>query len=276
MKTLQLLTPPLAKLDVVSTASKALPQTKPIHPKLAGIYNRHLFSLHAKVAAGSIFDGPVTVLREWDIVRGELRLKLQTSSYIPMTATRLTYVEALRDGLIAAADVPMIPSRFGACLCACVVVVSSDSQVLTMRRAASMSNGGLAALALGEVLEPSDFDGRAQPLHHAGARAVREELGVALTSDQVAQFIRPLYLTRGLECGSWVFVIAVDLRGAGDDFSAERILTQAKSAKDAWEAESRDAIPFTRPSLVAYLQANQGRTCLWAEELVEILAQDVL
>jgi len=276
MKTLQLLTPPLTKLDVVSRASKAPPQTRPIHPKLAVMYDRHLHGLHAKVAAGSIFDGPVTVLREWDIVRGELRLELQTSSYIPMTATRLTYAEALQDGLIAAADVPTIPLQFGACLCACVIVVSSDSQLITLRRAASMSDGGLAALALGELLEPSDFDGRALPLHHAGARALREELGVALTPDQVAQFVRPLYLTRALEGGSWVFVIAVDLRGAGGDFSAESILTQAKSAKDAWEAEFRGAIPFTRPSLVEFLQANQGRTCLWAEELVEVLTQDIL
>lgn len=276
MKTLHILSPSLVSAEVVPARSLAPPQGHQLPVNLSDIYARHFEALNAKVAAGAIFDGPVAVLRGWHIEDGCLHLEVQSSTYVPMTATRLTYVEALRTGILDEADVPAIPGDFGACLCACVVVLTADNQVLTLRRAASLSNPGTVALGLGEVLEPSDFEHGRMSLHMAGARALREELGVTLTTEQMLQFVKPMYLTRGRECGSWVFVVVADLRQAGSEFSAARILTQAQSAQDAWESDAKTPIAFTQASLDAFLQTNTGRLGLWADELVELLAPDFL
>jgi 8-oxo-dGTP pyrophosphatase MutT (NUDIX family) len=276
MKILHILSPLLSNAEVVLTRSSATSQGLGLPANLTDVYARHYGALSAKVAAGNIFDGPVAVLRGWHFTDGGLHLEVQSSTYVPMTATRLTYVEALKTGILDEADVSAIPLEFGACLCACVVVLTADNQIMTLRRAANLSNPGTVALGLGEVLDPVDFDHGRLALHAAGARALREELGVTLTPEQTAEFIKPMYLTRGRECGSWVFVVVADLRQAGADFSAERILTKAQTAQDAWESDAKTPIPFDRGSLDAFLQANAGRLGMWADELVELLSVDLL
>ena len=261
---------------MVLTRSLAPPQGHALPANLADVYARHYSALSSKVAAGTIFDGPVAVLRGWHFADGCLHLEVQSSTYVPMTATRLTYVEALRTGILDEADVSAIPLEFGACLCACVVVLTADNQVMTLRRAANLSNPGTVALGLGEVLDPVDFEHGRMALHAAGARALREELGVTLTPEQTAELVRPMYLTRGRECGSWVFVVIADLRNAGAGFSAEQVLAKAQSAQDAWESDAKTPIPFNRVSLDAFLHANAGRLGMWADELVELLSVNLL
>ena len=275
MNTLHTLSPVLLGYESIPAVSQRPPQGSGIPPQLTEIYDRHVAALTAKVAAGHIFDGPVAVLRGWHTSEKQLHLEIQPSTYVPMTATRLTYVEALSSGILSEADIPSIPELFGACLCACVAVITHDNQVLTMRRAVTMSNPGTVALGLGEVLECSDFEAGSQSLQAAGARAVREELGVRLTPEQASQFVRPLVLARGDACGTWVFIIAVDLREAGESFRASRILANAQSATDAWESDLRQAIPFTRPSLESFLQDNEGRLGHWAPELVPLLISEL-
>jgi len=276
MKKLHILSPSLSNAETVITRSLAPPQGYALPTNLADVYARHFGALNTKVAAGDIFDGPVAVLRGWHFADGYLHLAVQSSTYVPMTATRLTYVEALRTGVLDEADVSAIPLEFGACLCACVVVLTADNQVMTLRRAANLSNPGSVSLGLGEVLDPNDFEHGPMAMHAAGARALREELGVVLSPEQTARFIKPMYLTRGRECGSWVFVIVADLRHAGAGFSAEQILAKAQSAQDAWESDAKTPIPFNRSSLDAFLEANAGRLGMWADELVELLSADLL
>jgi len=274
MSFLHILSPSLSTFDVLLTQSRAAPQGQELSFDLAQVYKRHLLALNSQVTAGKIFDGPVAVLRGWSWSSNQLHLELQSSSYVPMTAARLTYVEALRTGALSDLDIPSIPAKFGACLCACVVVLTADNQVISLRRAPGLSNPGSVSLALGEVLEPSDFDVAALSLHRAGARALREELGVTLTAAQTERFVKPMYLSRGQDCGTWVFIIVVDLRRAGAEFNAERILLQAQSAKDAWEAESRRPVSFDQPSLSAFLREHDGRLGLWANQLVSMLLND--
>lgn len=271
MTSLHILTPLLAGRNSVLTRSDAPRQGRALPVQLASIYADHIHTLTEKVAVGAIFDGPVAVLRDWRLTDDQLQLEVQASSYVPMTATRLTYVDALRTGILSPADIPHIPRTLGACLCACVAVITADSQIVCLRRAAHLSNPGTLSLALGEVLEMDDFSVPCEALQRAGARALREELGVTLSPDQATQVVRPLYLARGEHCGSWVFILAVDLRGAGGEFRADRILDQARFAKDAWEAADRHAIPFQPASLEGFLRENSGRLGLWAGELVPLL-----
>ena len=274
MSTIHILSPALAASKVVLTRSPALPQGQLLRADLVSVYQRHLAGLNTKVAAGHIFDGPVTVLRGWSWAAGQLYLELQPSSYVPMTAMRLTYVEALLSGALSESDIASIPSRFGACLCACVSVLTADNQIISLRRSARLSNPGTVALGLGEVLEPADFVSASLPLHRAGARALREELGVTLTEEQTENHVKPMYLARGNDCGTWVFIIVVDLRGAGVEFTARSILAQAESASDSWEAESRQAIAFDSATLHAFLRSHEGRLGLWAPQLVPLLLSD--
>jgi 8-oxo-dGTP pyrophosphatase MutT (NUDIX family) len=276
MKKLHILSPSLSSAKTVITRSSAPPQGQALPLHLNEVYARHFDALSAKVAAGNIFDGPVSVLRGWHLADGHLHLEVQSSTYVPMTATRLTYVEALNSGVLGEADVSSIPREFGACLCAFVAVLTADNQILTLRRSVNLSNPGTVSLGLGEVLDPKDFEHGRMALLAAGARALREELGVELSPEQREQFIKPMYLTRGRECGSWVFVVVADLREAGIGFFAEQILAKAQSAQDSWESDSKAPIPFNRGSLDAFLNANAGRLGMWADEMVELLSADLL
>ena len=276
MTSLHILTPLRAGCNSVVTISEALRQGRALPVQLARIYADHIHALTEKVAAGAIFDGPVAVLRDWRLTDEQMQLEVQASSYVPMTATRLTYIDALRTGLLSPADIPHIPRKLGACLCACVAVITADSQIVCLRRAAYLSNPGTMSLALGEVLEMTDFAVPGQALQRAGARALLEELGVTLSPDQAAQVVRPLYLVRGEHCGSWVFILAVDLRSAGPDFRADRVIANACFAKDAWEAADRYAIPFQPASMAGFLRENRGRLGLWADELVPLLTDALL
>lgn len=272
--TLHLISPPLTEFRIVPINSHLIPLGQTIPPQFANIYERHLKALQAKLANGDIFDGPVVVLRGWHIASDNLFVEIQHSSYVVMSAVRKTYVEALNIGLLTELDIPLIPHQIGACLCACVIVLTADNQIISLRRPEGFPDAGTVALGLGEVLEPSDFNSESLSLHRAGARALREELGVTLTPEQTAQFVKPMYLARAQEGGAWVFVIIVDLRHANEDFNAECIIAQADTAEDAYESELRQAVPFNRLNLDRFLQENAGRLGLWAEELVEILMHD--
>lgn len=275
MTALHLISPPLSAFKLVPVPSPLAPLGQAIPPHLTHVYERHLKSLQAKLADGDIFDGPVAVLRGWNVASDSLLLEIQSSSYVVMSAVRKTYVEALDTRLLHEQDIPAIPAQIGACLCACVTVLTADNQIISLRRPKGFPDAGTVALGLGEVLEPADFEAGPLSLHRAGARALREELGVPLTAEQTAQFVKPLFLARSQEGGAWVFVITVDLRQAGEAFIAERILAQAETAEDAYESELRQAVSFDKANLDAFLQDNAGRLGLWAEELVEILLRDL-
>lgn len=275
MTSLHLLTPPLERFQVVPVQSRLAPLGETVLPQFRADYERHANELKQKLDAGMIFDGPVTVLRGWHIAADRLLLEVQSSTYVVMSALRKTYTEALLSNRLNEADIPSIPSQLGACLCACVVVLTADNQVIRLRRPAGFTDAGTVAIGLGEVLEPRDFDAGALALHRAGARALREELGVALTVEQEAKYVKPLYLARAQDGGAWVFVIAVDLRQAGPEFSASQILACAHTAADAYESELRGAILFNHVALHAFVQANAGRLGLWADELVTLVLREL-
>lgn len=274
MTSLHLLTPPLAEFNVVPVPSQLPPLGQSVPAQFSDDYQLHLNTLKEKVTTGAIFDGPVVVLRAWHVAADRLLLEIQASTYVVMSALRKTYTEALLANRLNEADVTAIPSQFGACLCACVSVLTADNQVISLRRPAGFADAGTVALGLGEVLEPRDFDGGPLSLHEAGARALREELGVVLTPEQIVQFVKPMYLARSQEGGAWVFVIVVDLRRAGAEFVADRILAQAELAEDAHESELRRALPFHQSSLDAFIHENRGRLGLWAEELAPLLLRN--
>lgn len=276
MTTLHLISPPLKNFQIVPVLTKLSPLGLAIPNPLVRIYERHLKALRVKQANGDIFDGPVAVLRGWNVEFTNLLLEIQPSSYVVMSAVRKTYVEALDTGLINEQEAHLIPPQVGACLCGCVMVLTADNKIISLRRPDGFPDAGTVALALGEVLEPADFEAGPLSIHSAGARALREELGVKLTAEQTVQYVKPLYLARSREGGAWVFVIAVDLRQAGVDFTGARILAQAETAEDSYESELRQAIPFNRANLEILLQKNEGRLGLWAEELVRLLLSDFL
>lgn len=273
MNLIEILTPLLADTPIgvrVSAASRK----QDIPPYLQALHDSHQASEMAKAASGATFNGPVVLLRNYQLTETGLHLDVQPSTYVSMSAARKTAVDALKTGALSWERALQVPQQFGACFCAAVMVLTSDHKILTIRRSALVSDAGRYTLALGEVLEPKDFAHGSQSLHAAGARALSEELNVALSPRQAANYIRPMYLARAREGGAWVILLVADFRNGGATFAADAILANAGNAPDAWESDHRSSIAYSPCELQEFLVKHQGGLALWAEDLVTMLLKD--
>jgi hypothetical protein len=147
-----------------------------------------------------------------------------------------------------------------------VSVLTHEGFLLLPRRSDTLvTMNGMWAAGLGEGLEPVDFiSGRP---HEAVLRALSEEL--AIEKDMVPHAaVQPLALLQNADTLSTMIFCVVDLTNAGERFFAQRVISRAAGAADAWEhSEFRAIVPAlsTFDALLAdsaYGACPGARTCL--------------
>jgi hypothetical protein len=151
-----------------------------------------------------------------------------------------------------------------------VSLLSDEGLMLLPRRSQDVATmAGLWAAGLGEGLEPVDFESGS--LHAAVRRTLHEELAIAGNSVADAS-IKMLGVFQSTDSLSLTIFSVVDLGGAGNEFSAERLGRQAASAKDAWE---HTELRFVEPNIKAVddiLASSEAGLCPGARTCLNMLA----
>jgi hypothetical protein len=123
-----------------------------------------------------------------------------------------------------------------------IAVISRDGQLLYVRRSAKLHRfPGMWTRALGEGLEPKDFQGGS--LHEVACRILHEELAVTVAPDAVP--LTTLHLSYEPCNYVWGFLGVVDFRKTWGGPTAAQLLETEKAAPDAWEHEEMQFVPLS-------------------------------
>jgi hypothetical protein len=150
-----------------------------------------------------------------------------------------------------------------------VSVLTDEGQLLLPRRSDTLVTlSGLWAAGLGEGLEPVDFLS-CRP-HEAVLRALDEELAIESSTVPEAA-VRSLAVLQNTNTLSTMIFCVVDLTGAGEQFSAERVIARATGAKDAWEHSEFRVIEPALSSFNELLSDSAYGVCPGARTCISIL-----
>jgi 8-oxo-dGTP pyrophosphatase MutT (NUDIX family) len=150
-----------------------------------------------------------------------------------------------------------------------VSVLTDEGYLLVPRRSDTLVTlNGMWAAGLGEGLEPVDF--LSSRPHEAVLRALSEELAIEKSTVPEAS-VRTLAVLQNADTLSTMIFCVVDLTNAGGQFSAERVIARAATAKDAWEHSEFRVIKPALSSFNEFLADSAYGVCPGARTCISIL-----
>lgn len=193
----------------------------------------------AQCATGVTLDGPILVPADMSLSRTHAVLECVELPYSVGQAISAVYRNGggppCQAGVLDLLSATTGPLRVN------TLVVTNDNLVLVHQQAPSaFTFPGAWAVGLGEGVVPADEG----PLRRVAVRTLVNQLG--MTAGTVDAMVRLIALAREETQGCWTGYTVADFRRCGPAFSAERILSAARTAPTAGGANRLYAIPRER------------------------------